>query len=147
MLARFDGHDWRLFGAQDGLVGGYVSALTVAPDGTVAAAMAGDSGTGGGLGRWDGKTWQVQTAFDTIEDASVSDVSFDAAGAVWIATSQGAAYGVGPTWQAFSAGDGLGSDVVRSVLPAGAGEVYLGTAGGLTRFRGAVARQVIGGGL
>jgi hypothetical protein len=146
LLARLEDDDWERFGTQDGLVGQRISALHTAPDGTLLAAIAGAPGMGGGLAMWTGEQWRVQTAFDGLSGASVYDISVDSAGGIWLATSLGAAYGFGPSWQALTATHGLASDTVYSVLATPGGEVYFGTADGLTRFRDAVARQVIGGG-
>jgi len=147
LVARYKSGNWDLFGAAEGLPGRWVSSLALAPDGTLLAALAGEPGTQGGLGTWNGEEWRVQTAFDILADVPVYDIAIDpGSGGIWIGTEMGAAYGMGPAWTAFTSASGLSADAVYSVVVGAEGDVYFGTAEGLTSFQDAVPLQIIGGG-
>ncbi len=146
LVARYGGEGWQFFGSQDGLVGNSVNTLVVAPDGSLWAALADSSGTGGGLGVWTGEEWRVQTLFDALVDVPVYDIAFDAIGGMWIGTARGAAYGFGSAWLSYTTAGRPTANAVNVVLVAPDGMVYFGTAAGLTRFRDAVPLEVIGGG-
>ena len=60
-LLSFDGEAWRRFTVVDGLPGGPINSVAVAPNGDVWVGMAAGSGTDppGGVGRFDGTSWTV----------------------------------------------------------------------------------------
>jgi hypothetical protein len=80
---------WTVLDAAQGLTGDGIWDLGLAPDGTLWAAVADDSGEGSGLGRFDGRHWTTYREADGLISDDVFDVAVDAKGTVWAATIAG----------------------------------------------------------
>ncbi len=96
-VASFDGTDWALYTAGDGLPDG-VRSITVAPDGTVWAmsfgwAWSGSDGDGSvsgeGIARFDGSTWARYTEADGLPSNS-SEIEVGLDGSIWAVDIEGA---------------------------------------------------------
>jgi ligand-binding sensor domain-containing protein len=90
---------------------------------------------GGGLSRYDGKTWKTYTVPD-IADPFVYDILFDRKGNMWVATWSGLSVRRGETWQTYTVKDGLSDDWVYDLDMDSQGNLWLGTEGGVSRFDG-----------
>ena len=89
---------------------------------------------GGGVSRFDGKTW---TSFNT-EDGLAGNVVFsltqDKDGVYWFGTNKGLSSYDGKQWHTYSHRDGLLSDSVYAVHPVANGEMWVGSKSGVARM-------------
>jgi ligand-binding sensor domain-containing protein len=107
----------------------YVLALIVAQDGSVWA------GTwGGGVSKFDGKTWHNYTDKDGLSGNLVYSVAQDSKGVFWFGTNNGITRYDGKTWQKIRRADGLLDDAVYAIAPAPNGDIWVGTRRGVTRI-------------
>lgn len=107
----------------------YVFAVHAAPDGAIWA------GTwGGGVARFDGKTWRNFTADDGLAGNIVYSIAQDTSGAMWFGTNHGLSRFDGKDWKTYSTTSGLTGDDVYAIAAAPSGEVWAGTKGGVTRL-------------
>lgn len=108
----------------------YVLALIVAQDGTVWA------GTwGGGVAKFDGKTWTNYTIKDGMSGNLVYSVAQDAKGVFWFGTENGLTRFDGKNFSKLRRTDGLLDDAVYSIAPVPNGDVWVGTRRGVARVR------------
>lgn len=109
----------------------YIVAIEVADDGSVWA------GTwGGGLARFDGKTWKNYTVADGLPANHVFMLKKDEHGVFWVGTSNGLARFDGETFEVFTARDGLFANNIFSLTVGGNERLWVGSYGGVTRFEG-----------
>jgi hypothetical protein len=107
----------------------YVLCLLTAPDGTVWA------GTwGGGVSRFDGKSWTSLTKKDGLSGNMVYSMARDSKGVFWFGTDDGVARYDGKTWRKFSRAEGLMDSAVYAVAVAPNGDIWVGTRGGVSRI-------------
>jgi ligand-binding sensor domain-containing protein len=110
----------------------YVFAIHVAPDGMIWA------GTwGGGVSRWDGKSWRNLTTADGLAGNIVYAIAQDADGALWFGTDRGVSRYDGKSWRGYGRREGLLADHVYALAVAPGGDVWAGTRRGVAR----IARQ------
>jgi ligand-binding sensor domain-containing protein/signal transduction histidine kinase len=89
-------------------------------------------GTGGGLGRWNGKDWRTYFTLNGLSANAVQAIAQDAEGNLWVGTAGG-----GLNWMRngqftwFTRTNGLPSDDVTSLLVDQEGVVWAGTGSGL----------------
>jgi len=113
----------------------YVFSLVAAPDGTIWA------GTwGGGVARFDGKTWQNFTTKDGLSGNMVYAIARDTKGVLWFGTDNGVTRYDGKTWRKFGKKDGLLNDNVYALTISPNGDIWAGTRGGVTRIGLATAK-------
>lgn len=114
----------------------YVFALVAAPDGTIWA------GTwGGGVARFDGKTWQNFTTKDGLSGNMVFSIVRDSKGVFWFGTDNGVTRYDGKTWRTFGTNEGLLNNNVYALAVSGNGDIWAGTKGGVTRIGVPAAKQ------
>ncbi|KPJ95638.1 MAG: regulator [Gammaproteobacteria bacterium SG8_11] len=107
----------------------YIVALLVDQNGTVWA------GTwGGGLARFDGKTWTNYTVADGLPANHVFSLYQDAEGQIWVGTSNGMALKQDDGFKVLSTEDGLFSKIVFSMASAADGSAWIGSFGGVARL-------------
>lgn len=105
----------------------YVFTLIVAEDDSVWA------GTwGGGVSRFDGKTWTNYTTKDGLAGNIVYSVAQDEKGGMWVGTNAGLSYFDGKDWHMFTKSDGLLDNNIYAVAPSGNGQVWVGSRSGVT---------------
>lgn len=105
----------------------YVFALMVASDDSVWA------GTwGGGVSRFDGKSWTNYTTRDGLAGNIVYSVAQDEKGGMWVGTNAGLSYFDGKDWHLFTTTDGLLDDNIYAVAPSANGQVWVGSRSGVT---------------
>jgi len=105
----------------------YVFTLVVAKDDSVWA------GTwGGGVSRFDGKTWTNYTTKDGLAGNIVYSVAQDEKGGMWVGTNAGLSYFDGKNWHMFTTSDGLLDDNIYAVTPSANGQVWVGSRSGVT---------------
>jgi ligand-binding sensor domain-containing protein len=110
----------------------YIISLQVDKDGVVWA------GTwGGGLARFDGKTWRNYTVADGLPGNHVFMLQQDAEGTMWIGTNNGLARRDGDKFVVTTTADGLFSNAVFSMASGPKGEQWVGSFGGVTHLKGA----------
>lgn len=108
----------------------YIIALQVDKDGVVWC------GTwGGGLARFDGKTWRNYTVADGLPGNHVFMLYKDPAGALWIGTNNGLARKEGDKFVVMTTEQGLFSNTVFSMVSGSAGDLWVGSFGGVAHVR------------
>lgn len=107
----------------------YVVALSVGPDGSVWA------GTwGGGLAKFDGKSWTNLTVADGLPGNHVFMLHHDADGTLWIGTNNGLARMQGGGFKVMTTADGLFSNAVFS-MASSKNALWVGSYGGVAQIR------------
>jgi ligand-binding sensor domain-containing protein len=136
-LSHFDGTTWTTFTQDDGLLGGCITSIAVAPGGTVWAVASSDSRweTQRGVSRFDGETWTTLTDEDHPALDEADTVAIAPNGTVWIATwDHGVLQFDGETWTRFTTEDGLAGNMTTSVAVAPDSTVWIGTLSGVSRY-------------
>ena len=130
-LARWDGHDWKLFTTADGLSANVVRAIADDADGNLWAGT-----VGGGLDRLhDGKFTAFRKQDGGLPNDDISSLYADADGVLWIGTGSGLARLQGGKWTRYTVRDGLISDSVGYLVEDGLGYLWIGSNKGLMRVR------------
>jgi ligand-binding sensor domain-containing protein len=107
----------------------YIIALQVDRDGAVWC------GTwGGGLARYDGKTWRNFTVADGLPGNHVFMLYQDPAGRLWIGTNNGLARRDGDKFVVMTTEQGLFSNSVFSMVAGVAGDLWVGSFGGVAHL-------------
>lgn len=108
----------------------YVFSLLVAADDTVWA------GTwGGGVSRYDGRTWTNFTSADGLAGDIVYSITEAPDGSLWFGTDHGLSRYDGQAWQSYARRDGILDNHIYAVAVVANGEIWVGTRGGVTRMR------------
>lgn len=109
----------------------YIVALAVDAQGVVWA------GTwGGGLSRYDGKTWQQYTVAEGLPGNHVFMLHIDPKGVMWIGTNNGLAkLKKGGGFDVLTTQDGLFNNAVFSMATARDGTLWVGSFGGVARIK------------
>ena len=109
----------------------YIVALAVDPDGVVWA------GTwGGGLSRFDGKSWTQYTVAEGLPGNHVFMLHVDPKGVLWIGTNNGLARPkAGGGFEVMTVNDGLFANTVFSMATGRDGTQWVGSFGGVARLR------------
>ncbi|MBL8289088.1 MAG: regulator [Rubrivivax sp.] len=109
----------------------YVVALAVDAQGVVWA------GTwGGGLSRFDGKTWTQYTTAEGLPGNHVFMLHVDPKGVMWIGTNNGLAkLKAGGGFEVMTAHDGLFNNAVFSMATARDGTLWVGSFGGVAKIK------------
>jgi len=127
---------WTSYTETDGLASNSVSAIAVAPDGTLWFGAAGGGGPGG-ASRFDGTAWTSYWEADGLVSPNVSDIAVAPDGAVWFSTYEGGVSRFdGEEWTSYSAGDGPAAGLVWDIAVASDGTLWFGTILGTSRFDG-----------
>jgi ligand-binding sensor domain-containing protein len=91
---------------------------------------------GGGLARFDGKSWRNYTAQDGLPANHVFMLAPETHDQIWVGTSDGLARFDGKEFEVFSVQDGLFAKSVFSLARADDGAVWIGSYGGVARLIG-----------
>ncbi len=90
---------------------------------------------GGGLSRFDGKTWQHYSSADGLGDDWVYDIAFDRDGKMWVATWDGVSIFDGSRFTTtYRVADGLADKWVYTLVLDNDGIFWFGTEAGVSRF-------------
>lgn len=111
----------------------YIISMAVDRDGVVWC------GTwGGGLARFDGKTWRNFTVKDGLPANHIFMLYVDPQGTMWVGTNRGLARyaGEGKGFSILTTTDGLFSDQVFSMAKGNDGSSWVGSFGGVARIKG-----------
>ena len=109
----------------------YVFSLMVAADQSVWA------GTwGGGVSRFDGKTWTNYTVKQGLAGDIVYSIVQDAQGVMWFGTNAGLTRYDGKTWRSIDKRTGLLDNNVYALAVAPGGDIWAGTRRGVARVAG-----------
>lgn len=108
----------------------YIVALQVDRNGVVWA------GTwGGGLGRFDGKTWHNYTMSDGLPGNHVFSLHYDPSGKLWVGTNNGLTrFDDGKFMKPMTTADGLYDNTVFSMTTAPDGSQWVGSFGGVAHL-------------
>lgn len=107
----------------------YVLCLMATPDGTIWA------GTwGGGLSKFDGKSWTSFTKKNGLSGNMVYSMARDAQGVLWFGTDDGITRYDGRTWSKFGRAEGLLDNAVYALAATPNGDIWAGTRRGVTRI-------------
>lgn len=108
----------------------YIVSLEVDRDGVVWA------GTwGGGLSRFDGKTWKHYTTAEGLPGNHVFMLHIDRLGKMWVGTNKGLARMEGEKFTVLTTADGLFAENVFSMATTRAGDLWIGSFGGVAHLR------------
>lgn len=108
----------------------YIVSMVVDKDGDVWA------GTwGGGLARYNGKTWRNYTVKDGLPGNHVFMLYIDPKGEMWIGTNEGLAKRNGDKYEVMTTADGLFSNTVFSMAMGSDGTKWIGSFGGVSHLR------------
>jgi len=108
----------------------YIVSLAVDAQGVVWA------GTwGGGLARFDGKTWSAYTVADGLPGNHVFMLHIDPQGQLWIGTNNGLARMKGGKFEVLTINDGLFNNAVFSMATTRDGTLWVGSFGGVAKIR------------
>ncbi len=111
----------------------YIISMVVDDDGVVWC------GTwGGGLSRFDGKSWKTYTVKDGLPGNHIFMLTKKSAGTMWIGTNKGLARpaSTGEGFTVLTKADGLFADNVFSLAEASDGSLWVGSFGGVARITG-----------
>lgn len=150
-LLRYDlaSEDQTVYTTRDGLLSNIIHSLAIDPKGNKWV------GTyGGGLSKFDGKTWTAFTPYGTgspltygpawtnfsagrgLGDLWVYGIHFDPKGEMWVATWKGVSHYNGKHFRTYTTDDGLIDKWVYTLVQDPKGVFWFGTEGGVTRFDG-----------
>jgi ligand-binding sensor domain-containing protein len=150
-LLRYDTvhEEQKVYTTKDGLLSNIIHSVVVDPKGNKWV------GTyGGGLNRFDGKSWKVFTPYGNgstvtygtawagyqrgkgLADLWVYGVLFDPKGTMWVATWKGVSRFDGKGFKTYTTDDGLIDKWVYTLSRDRKGAFWFGTEGGVTRFDG-----------
>jgi len=91
---------------------------------------------GGGLSRFDGRTWKRFSTDDGLGDNWVYDIKYDRDGKMWVATWNGVSVLEGEKFRTYRVADGLPDKWVYSIAYDRDGVFWFGTEAGISRFDG-----------
>jgi len=139
-LARLDATGWRRFGKADGLLEDHVETMAIDRNGEVWISYWNKHGLShfhpgaNGLG----KVTHVDRPAALVAD-NIYSMGFDARGALWLGTAQGAKRWQDGRLDRFGRGEGLPSDdsAANAFWPDRNGDVWIGMASGLAHFEAA----------
>ncbi|MDH5540085.1 MAG: regulator [Rhizobacter sp.] len=108
----------------------YIVSLAVDAEGIVWA------GTwGGGLSRFDGKTWTQYTVSEGMPGNHVFMLHIDPKGVLWVGTNNGLARMIGGRFETLTTEDGLFSNTVFSMATTRDGTLWVGSFGGVAKIK------------
>ena len=96
---------------------------------------------GGGLSRFDGRTWINYTESDGLAGNIVYALAQDSQGILWAGTNKGLSRFDGQSWKTYGRHEGLGNLDVYAVAVADNGDVWLGTKEAVIRLGHARAEE------
>jgi diguanylate cyclase (GGDEF)-like protein len=141
-IARYDGHDFRLYRRGDiaGLGDDSVRALHVGPAGDLWAGSA-----RGGIVRWHGGRWDSRPPVDGL----ITDLLEEPDSRLWVATARSGVVRIDRDGarRSVRAAQGLPSDTVNALARDARGAIWVATSQGLARIEGDHALPVPGAGL
>ncbi|MFQ5579367.1 MAG: two-component regulator propeller domain-containing protein [Nitrospiria bacterium] len=91
---------------------------------------------GGGLSRFDGKTFKNYTTNEGLPGNIINAIEIDKNGVMWIGTNKGVSRFNGKSFKNFSQKDGLLGDYIYSIAIDDEGSKWFGTFGGVSRYSG-----------
>ncbi|GAB1595990.1 ligand-binding sensor domain-containing diguanylate cyclase [Lysobacter sp. PAGU 2638] len=130
-IARYDGHEFRLYRRDDvpGLGDDSVRALHIGPKGDLWAGSA-----RGGIVRWHAGRWDSRPPVDGL----ITDLLEEPNGRLWVATARSGVVRIDPDGRRISinAAGGLPSDTVNALARDTRGRIWVATSLGLARVEG-----------
>jgi ligand-binding sensor domain-containing protein len=96
---------------------------------------------GGGVSRFDGKTWKNYTTEGGLAGNIVYALELDALGQIWAGTNHGVSFFNGTAWKSYTRAHGLMGEDVFAVVPDADQNVWLGQAGGVVQLKQVVSRE------
>ncbi len=142
-LAFYDGHEWTLYNAQDGLDSNNISALGWWQQYLVVGTESSDR-AGGGLNLFDGAQWSAMPDFPSDHPDNNPNVlaNFVYAiaqaedGTLWVGTANGLGRYDGNAWTRFTTAEGLPANRVYTLFFDEAQTLWVGTEAGAAQFDG-----------
>lgn len=122
-----------------GLAQDSVYSIYRAQDGTVWAGT-----LGGGLSRFRDGSWRTFSTRDGLPSNTISAITGNTAGEMFVGTSNGLAVLTGNHWTAYTAEQGLPPGAVESLLLDGAGTLWIGTSKGISFLQSGAVRVPLG---
>lgn len=89
---------------------------------------------GGGLSRFDGKTWYTYTVAEGLPGNHVFMLHLDPRGQMWVGTNNGLARRDGDKFLSLTTADGLFSNNVFSMATGSSGDLWVGSYGGVAHL-------------
>lgn len=133
-LSRFDGTTWTSYSAENtgrGLPGNQIACIRETRDGSLWVGT-----LFGGLGRLQGTTWTAVDTVGGIALSSVTSLSEDSRGVLWLGSDGGVARYDGRTWRSYTRSDGLAGNFVSALIHDVNGNLWVATDAGVSRYDG-----------
>ena len=130
--APFKKGNWKTYTRLDGLAHDQVTAIQETRDGMMWFAT-----LGGGVSRWDGRTFVNYTTANGLPTNTVACMAEDEQGGLWFGTpGAGACRWDGKGFRRFTGADGLPSESVRDILAEPNGPLWFATDAGVCSWNG-----------
>ena len=120
-IGRYDGENWSIYGADDGVADEQVYDLMQDKEGIIWAA------TRNGVSCFDGSSWERIDGVEGLSKEGVNAIYQSQDGHVWAATTSGLCRYDGYFFRTFNTDDGLVSDRVTFLQPDSKGGLWIGT--------------------
>ena len=124
---------------ENGLAGDSVYSIYRAADGTVWAGT-----LAGGVSRFRDGAWQTFAAPDGLPSNTISAITGNSAGDVFVGTPNGLAIFTHNHWAAYTAQDGLPPGTIESLFVDSAGILWIGTSKGISFFQSGALHVPLG---
>ena len=97
---------------------------------------------GGGIARFDGRTFTTLTTEDGLPSDIVTVLHEDTSGTIWVGTRNGLGRYDGTSVTAFTEADGLPSDNIQALAEGPEGRLWIGTPSGVFSYDGSTFRPL-----
>ncbi len=135
---RYDGRNWTLFDAEDGLPHNAITAIVQNREGALwfGAAHWSTQWVKGGLTHFADGTFTTYTHADGLPHDEIYALLQDPRAPLWIGTGNGLARFDGETFTTYSAADGLPHNIITALQQDSQGRLWVGTDNGLSQYDG-----------
>ncbi len=87
---------------------------------------------GGGLCKFDGKTFQTYTRFNGLASEKIRIIFQDKSGVIWLGTTNGLTYFNGEDFVSLTESDGIANNYIRSIAQDHEGNIWVGSNEGIS---------------
>lgn len=127
-LLKYDGSEWHVYGAAEGLISSDVRSMTITDNGDVWIT------TTSGVSMYRQGLWFNYNSTNGLASDFVLDIESDTQGRVWAATYAGVSVFDGASWGTLTQAEGLQSDMVNALAADENGGMLIATQAGVSRI-------------